>query len=74
MPIMKLENLSPEIKQKVLSCQTPEELLALAKEEGYELSEEELRAVSGGGDWIGGCTEHGKNECPNFYNQIPLVG
>ena len=28
---------------------TPEEILALAREEGYELSDEELSAVSGGG-------------------------
>ena len=48
---MNLEDLSPEMKEKALACKTPEELLALAAEEGYELSDEELAAVSGGVDW-----------------------
>ena len=48
---MNLEDLSPELKEKALACKTPEELLALAAEEGYELSDEELAAVSGGVDW-----------------------
>ena len=31
--------------------QDPQELLALAKAEGYELADEELEAVSGGIEW-----------------------
>ena len=48
---MNFENLdiSPELREKARACETPEELLALAKKEGYKLSEEELAAVSGGG-------------------------
>ncbi|MBQ9000994.1 MAG: Nif11-like leader peptide family natural product precursor [Eggerthellaceae bacterium] len=48
---MDLENLdiSPELREKAKACKSPEELLALAKTEGYRLSEEELEAVSGGG-------------------------
>lgn len=49
---MDFENLSPEIREKVKECKTPEEMLALAKKEGYKLSEEEIEAVSGGG-WSG---------------------
>ncbi len=45
---MNFEDLTPEQKEKALACKTPEEMLALAKEEGYELSEEELTGVSGG--------------------------
>lgn len=48
---MKLEDLTPELKEKVLACKTPEDLLALAKGEDYELSDEELEAVSGGFRW-----------------------
>ena len=44
-------NLSPELREKAKACKTPEEMLALAKKEGYKLSEEELAAVSGGGGW-----------------------
>lgn len=49
--IMNIENLSPEQLEKARTCKTSEELLALAKAEGIELSDEELSAVSGGGDW-----------------------
>ena len=42
-------DLSPELREKAKACNTPEELLALAKKEGYKLSDEEMQAVSGGG-------------------------
>lgn len=45
---MKFEDLTPELKEKALACKTTEDLLALAKDEGYELSEQELEDVSGG--------------------------
>ena len=47
---MRLEDLTTEQVEKANACETPEEVLALAKEEGYELAEEELRSISGG-DW-----------------------
>ena len=61
---MNLEDLSLEQKERALACKTPEEILALAKEEGYELSEDELTAVSGGG-WIcdGNCSDN-SGPCP----------
>ena len=51
-----LSTLTDEQKKKVEAAQTPEELLALAKEAGYELSEEQLESVAGG-KW---CTK----DCP----------
>ena len=51
---MKLEDLSPELQDKVKACNTAEELLALAKEEGYELSDEDLQGIAGGEGW-GAC-------------------
>ena len=45
---MNFEELHPELQEKVKACKTPDDLLALASEEGYELTEEELDAVSGG--------------------------
>ena len=53
---MRLEDLTPEQKEKALACKTPEELLELAKAEGYELSDEELEAVSGG--WAPYCDSY----------------
>ena len=49
---MNYEDLTPEQMERIKSCTSPEELLALAKTEGYELSEQELEAVTGGeGSW-----------------------
>ena len=44
-----LKGLSEEQIAKVKACKNHEELLALAKAEGIELSDEQLTAVSGGG-------------------------
>ena len=44
-----LNTLTEEQKKKVEAAQSPEELLALAKEAGYELSQGQLEAISGGG-------------------------
>ena len=44
-----LKGLTEEQIAKAKECQSPEELLNFAKEEGIELSEEQLEAVSGGG-------------------------
>ena len=42
-------DLSPELREKAMACKTPEEMLALAKKEGYKLSDTEMEAISGGG-------------------------
>jgi predicted ribosomally synthesized peptide with nif11-like leader len=41
-------NVSPELREKAKACKTPEEMLALAKKEGYKLSDKEMEAISGG--------------------------
>jgi hypothetical protein len=50
---MNYMDISPELKEKARSCQSPEELFVLAKEEGLELSDEDLDGIAGG--W---CSEH----------------
>ena len=52
-----LKGLTDEQIAKVEACKSSEEILALAKEEGVALSDEQLEAVSGGG-----CGEG--NKCP----------
>ena len=48
---MNFEDLTLEQQEKAKACKTPEDFLTLAKEEGYELSDEELEAVNGGVEW-----------------------
>ena len=48
---MNFNELSDELKEKVKACKSTEEILALAKEEGQELSDEDIEAISGGFDW-----------------------
>ena len=56
------KGLSEEQIAKIKACKNQEEILAYAKEEGIELNEEQLEAVSGGN-----CTRGGL-ECPYCYN------
>lgn len=44
-----LKGLTKEQIAKVKACKSSEELLSLAKEEGIELTDEQLSAISGGG-------------------------
>ena len=56
----KLNN--PEFLEKLKSVKTPEELKALAKEGGMELSDEQLKAVSGG-----------LNDCDNLVCVVDFI-
>lgn len=57
---MNIEDLTSEQKERLKASQTPEELLEIAREAGYELSDEELTAVSGGHLWS--CSD--ETSCP----------
>jgi predicted ribosomally synthesized peptide with nif11-like leader len=50
-PMMNFDELSPELQKRAQTCKTPEEVLNLAREEGYELSDDELQSISGGMKW-----------------------
>ena len=56
---MNYEDLTPEQCEKAKACKTAEELLALAKAEGYELSDEDLEEISGGRKWGDPCEDWG---------------
>ncbi|MBP3894045.1 MAG: Nif11-like leader peptide family natural product precursor [Atopobiaceae bacterium] len=45
---MDYPEISEELKAKAAACKTTEELFALAKSEGVDISEEDLSAISGG--------------------------
>ena len=43
---------NPELQEKLKAANTPEELLAIAKEEGDELRDADLEEKSGGVKWF----------------------
>ena len=62
---MKFEDLSPDLQERAKGCKSAEDILALAKDEGYEFSDDELESVSGG-SW-NECSAYDKFEdCVNF--------
>ena len=67
---MNFDELSPEMQEKVKNCKTPEEMLSLAKEEGYVLSDEELAGISGGwGD--PNCSD--LNKCNDYCYRLNTI-
>ena len=48
---MDIDGISSELKAKAMACTSADELAALVEEEGLELSQEQLDALSGGVDW-----------------------
>ena len=54
---MNFEDLTPELKEKAIACKTPEELLELARQEGIDLTDEQLESISGGGWKVPGCPD-----------------
>ena len=61
---MDLDDLTPELKEKALACKTAEEFLALAKEEGFELTNEQLDTLSGGATWDSCNSKSCSSYCP----------
>lgn len=59
---MRYEDLSKKQQEKINACDTPEQVLAFAKEEGIDLSDEQLDQISGG--W-GGVSDY----CPNCHQR-----
>lgn len=45
---------NPELQERLKNAKTPEELLAIVKEAGYELTDEQLNAIAGG-SWCHEC-------------------
>lgn len=45
---MDIQNLTPEQMAKARECTSVEDMLALAQQEGFELTDEQLEAVAGG--------------------------
>lgn len=48
---MDIKDLTPELKEEAQNCKTVDEIIELAKEEGVDLSDEQLDAIAGGSSW-----------------------
>lgn len=64
-----LQSLTPEQRGKARACRSYEELLALAKEEGVELTIDQLEAVAGGN-----CDTAPKTGAPYSGPRCPQCG
>lgn len=62
------DSLSDEQKERVKAASSPEDILRLAQDAGYELSEDQLEGIAGGASW-GGCNPHcgAKSVCNDHY-------
>ena len=60
---MDFHGLTEEQKEQARACNTPEEMLALAKKLGVKLSDSELEAISGGNWCFDDCPD---NVSPHF--------
>lgn len=67
---MEFKDLTPEQMEKAKACKTPEDILALAKEEGYELSDDQLQAVAGG-SWT--CDQYKPDPCGARYSCLKIM-
>ena len=70
-----LKGLSEEQLARIEACNSQEEILKIAKEEGVELTEEQLEAVSGGNCFTDfDCPNCGQNidgnSCDDHYNYV----
>ena len=61
---MNFDKLSDTLKERVIKATTPEEILSIAQEEGFELTEDELGAISGGSEtWCRDCNNYCMSDC-----------
>ena len=67
---MKYNELTDEQKSKISGAKGPEEILEMAKSEGYVLTDEELKDISGGNFWIDEywCPECGSRDVGVYKN------
>lgn len=62
---LSFDELTPEQQEKARNCKTAEDVHALAEEEGYELSDNQLEGVAGGDD----CPDVTNPCCPYYCDE-----
>ena len=70
------EKFTPKQLEKMHACKSPEDILALANSEGYELSEAELEGIDGGWNIVDEIVDRVVPECPECgsreISQFPM--
>ena len=66
---MNFNDLSPELREKAMACKTREELEALCKEEGFEITDELIEGVAGGV----ACPIHGCDELNDTCRELCVI-
>ena len=61
---------NPEIQERLRACDSPEELMVLAKELGFKLSNEELDSIAGGGEWYEPRCPRNTADCPHLSHSL----
>ena len=62
---MNFEDMTPDQQAKAKACTSFEEMVSLAREEGVELTDEQLDDISGGA-WYSHCESVGGDEKPGW--------
>ena len=70
---MRFEDLSPE-QQKLAIGKSPDELIELAKENGVELTQEQLNQIAGGSWFPGSALEVGCPSCGSKNVHVSSIG
>ena len=68
---MDYKDLTAEQREKARACKTTEDLVALAQEEGVDLSDDQLEVVSGGG-W-NSCGKYNEEECTSLCKEYVIA-
>ena len=69
---MDFNSLTPEQVEKAKACKSADELVALAKAEGVELTDEQLDQISGGSVWEE--TKHSEVTCRSCGKKVTWTG
>ena len=69
---MAIEKLTEEQKEKLRGASSTDEVIALAQEEGIELTDDQLEQISGGATWSDEAERYA--DCPYCGRRIPTDG
>ena len=61
---------NPEFQEQLKACNSPEELIALVRESGFELSDEALDSIAGEREWYEPRCPRNTADCPRLSHSL----